>query len=183
MNDLGYILLTNALAATCVAFAVIFVTLPMPKNEGLRNYRISLRFLFVAYTMSALIAVCDKILVNVLSMIFLSMCSFLILLFSLALINLLHPERISRKFVVLHAIPLLLVNVVYWLLAMRLGNPILASMNLFLGNMFHPQVIIRMMTWMACVIQLVYFASIFRKEVASYKTRLNEYFSEKLNLT
>jgi AraC-like DNA-binding protein len=141
-----------------------------------------LRFLFVAYTMSALIAVCDKILVNVLSMIFLSMCSFLILLFSIALINLLHPERVTRKFVVLHVLPLLLVSIIYWLMAMRWGNPILASMNLFMGNLFHPQVIIRIMTWMACVVQLVYFASIFQKEAASYKARLDEYFSENYQL-
>jgi AraC-type DNA-binding domain-containing proteins len=182
MNHLGYILLTNSLAAACVVFAIIFVTLPMPQRKGLKSYRISLRFLFVAYTMSALIAVCDKILVNVLSMIFLSMCSFLILLFSIALINLLHPERVTRKFVVLHVFPLLLVNIIYWLMAMRLGNPILASMSLFLGNLFHPQVIIRIMTWMACVVQLVYFASIFQKEAISYKTRLDEYFSENYQL-
>jgi AraC-like DNA-binding protein len=182
VTDLEYILLTNALSAACLVFAIIFVTLPIPKKEGLRNYRISLRFLFVAYIVSALIAVCDKVLVNVLSMIFLSMCSFLILLFSIALINLLHPERINRTFVSLHVLPLLLVSLIYWFMAMRLGNPILSDMTLLKHNLFHPQVLIRIMTWVACVIQLVYFALIFQSEAASYETRLNAYFSENYQL-
>ncbi len=182
MTNFKYILLTNALSAACLVFAIIFVTLPIPKKEGLRNYRISLRFLFVAYIISALIAVCDKVLVNVLSMIFLSMCSFLILLFSIALINLLHPERINRTFVSLHVLPLLVVSLVYWTMAMRLGNPILSDMILLKNNLFHPQVLIRIMTWMACVIQLVYFTLIFQSEAASYKARLNAYFSENYQL-
>ncbi|MBP1640006.1 MAG: transcriptional regulator, AraC family [Bacteroidetes bacterium] len=182
MNNLVYILLTNALAAACMVFAIIFITFPIPQKEGLKNYRISLRFLFVAYAISALIAVFDKILVNVLSMIFLSMCSFLILLFSIALINLLHPERITRKFILLHFFPLLAINMVYWLIAIKAGNPRLTDLTQVIGNISHFPVLIRVMTWLACIVQLAYFACIFQRESALYKNRLNECFSENYQL-
>ena len=184
MDNQLYILLTNSLAVACLAFAIIFITLPMPKNEGLKNYRISLRILFVAYIASAIIAVVDKVLVNVLSMIFLSMCSLLILLISIALIDLLHPERITRKFILLHTSPLVAVNFIYWVLAMKFGNPMLANLIQVMNHLSHPQILIRVLTWFACAIQLVYFGLLFRRETALYNSRLDECFSEnyKLNL-
>ncbi len=182
MNHLLYVLLTNALSASCLIFAIVFITLPLPQNEGLKSYRISLRILFVAYAASALLAVVDKVMVNVLSMILLSMCSFLILLFSIALINLLHPERITRKFIFLHLSPLVFLNLIYWIGAIKFGNPILGSLSMVKDNLTHPQILIRIATWLMCVTQLIYFGRSFQKEVTLYNSRLDEYFSENIKL-
>jgi AraC-type DNA-binding domain-containing proteins len=182
MNHLLYVLLTNALAASCLIFAIIFITLPLPQNAGLKSYRISLRILFVAYIAAAVIAVIDKVLVNVLSMILLSMCSFLTLLFSTALIHLLHPERITRKFILLHLSPLILINLIYWIGAIKFGNPILGSLSLAISNLPHPQILIRFATWLMCVVQLIYFGCSFQKEAALYNSRLDECFSENIKL-
>ncbi|MTK52327.1 AraC family transcriptional regulator [Paludibacter sp.] len=182
MNHLLYVLLTNALAASCLIFAIIFITLPLPPNAGLKNYRISLRILFVAYVASAFIAVVDKVLVNVLSMILLSMCSFLILLFSTALINLLHPERITRKFILIHISPLVFLNLLYWIGAIKFGNPMLGSLSQVMQNLIHPQILIRIATWLMCVTQLVYFGRSFKKEATLYNSRLDECFSENMKL-
>jgi len=182
MNHLLYVLLTNALAASCLILAIIFITLPLPENAGLKSYRISLRILFVAYVASALIAIVDKVLVNVLSMILLSTCSLLILLFSMALINLLHPERITRKFILLHLSPLVFCNLLYWIGAIKFGNPILGNLSLVMQNLTHPQILIRIATWLLCVTQLVYFCCSFQKEVTLYNSRLDECFSENMQL-
>ncbi|MDP4270745.1 MAG: AraC family transcriptional regulator [Bacteroidota bacterium] len=182
MNHLLYVLLTNALAASCLIFAIIFITLPLPPNAGLKSYRISLRILFVAYVASAFIAVVDKVLVNVLSMILLSMCSLLILLFSMALINLLHPERITRKFILLHLLPLAFLNLVYWIGAIKFGNPILESLSQVKHNLTHPQILIRIAAWLMCVTQLIYFGRSFQKEAILYTSRLDECFSENMKL-
>lgn len=182
MNHLLYVLLTNALAASCLIFAIIFITLPLPQNKGLKNYRISLRILCVAYSASAIIAFIDKVLVNVLSMILLSMCSFLILLFSTALINLLHPERINRKYILLHLSPLVFLLFLYWIAALKFGNPILDSFSMVTSNLTYPPILIRIFTWLMCVTQLIYFGCTFHKEVALYNSRLDECFSENIRL-
>jgi len=180
------ILVDTALIVVCLAMAMVFLTIPIPKTKGLYKYRISLRFLAGAYLIVALVKTAVMLFkithVDLISMERLTISSFQATLYNFALITLINPRFINRRFLYYQIIPVIALNMLYILVASRFGHPVLPNLSKLTELALQPPVLVRELFVLFYIFQIIYFCRLFILKVRQYKKNINDYFSESYRL-
>ena len=186
MENHASLFVNTSFIISCMAMAIVFITLPLPSNKGLKQYRISLRLLACAYLAIAILKAgaiaFDFVAVDLLSLEILTISSLQASLFTIALITLLRPGFITRRKLYIQIAPLLILNVTYWLAAIWWGNPVVRNYQELSEMVFHPSIIIRELLLVYYIAQLFYLTRIFVLQVRNYENELDNYFAETYRL-
>jgi AraC-like DNA-binding protein len=183
MDHYIFLFVNTTLIVGCIILAVVFLTLPLPTNAGLNNYRISLRSLAAAYLVLALLKICiiyfDVAPVDLVSIVGITIAIFQALLFSITLINLINPQRVTAQFILKHAILLVGFIVVLIISSVLWGNPLLLNFTDLLNHISHPTVILRLIFLFIYIGELIYLTRIFSIDALNYKKKIDNFYAEK----
>lgn len=186
MEDQILFLTSTVLVAGCLIMGLIFLILPLPSAERLKNYRISLKVLSSAYFIQGTLATLPFILdtegVCLISPIDLIICSSQVILFSLTLITLFNPTFVTIRVISRFSSPLFLFIVLLFIFSAIWGNPDLKTLAELKQNSTHPTVILREFFLFFYVFQIAYFSRIFFLQERHYKQQLNDYFADNYRL-
>jgi len=170
----------------CTAMAIVFITIPLPSNKGLKKYRISLRLLACAYLALAILKASAMAFnlapLNLLSLERLTISSLQASLFTIALITLLRPGYITRRNLYIQIIPVFILNFIYWLVASRWGSPVITNYRELSEMAVHPSMLIREFYLLFYIAQLVYLTHIFKLQVRIYENEIDNYFADSYRL-
>ena len=144
--------LTNSLlAVVCAVMGASFLSIHMPKKDGLKSYQISLRVLAIAYFAMSLIAL-TVISFNLsdnsseyITFIITFISSTQALLFLFTLITLINPTFVKIKNVFFHSLPIAIFLLLYIIFNALFGDPVVISLNQFFQNISHPTLILRLL--------------------------------------
>jgi AraC-like DNA-binding protein len=183
MTDHTPLYLNTALVVMCWVFAIIFFAFPLPSGQrGFRYYRVSLRTLAVGYFLfGSLIAISMMIgepEVDLLSIINLNIASLQAVLFTMALVILMNPAYVTKRRVMMHVAPIVLLDLIEIILSLEWGNPNLDNISALMALWSYPTIIVREVFWLFYAIQLGYLTRIFIVQTKLYASVLNNYFSD-----
>jgi len=181
--------LTNALLiVVCTLMGTSFLSIHIPKKEGLKNYRISLKVLAGAYYAMALLTVM-VLTFNLadnsrehFTFISIFISSTQALLFTFTLITLINPNFVKLKNLLKHLAPYLIFSAFYLISNTIYDDPKLTSLKdvpLYLDN---PTIWIRLLFLVYYAFQLICYTVLFISEAKKYDTELLDYFSEVVKL-
>ena len=179
-------IVNTSFIVVCITMAIVFLTLHLPPNKGLSNYRKSLRFLSGAYlTMAALnifVTSFDISLDNFISVEIITMASFQAVLFAIALIILLKPQFKAGSLMYKLLIPVLLFNILYFLVSSRWGDPEILDFDGLIQFAFHPAMSLRELFLLYYIFQLIYLTRLFFSQVRLFEKEIDNYFGDSLLL-
>ncbi len=180
------LLVNTALVIVCLVMPLVFLRLPLPSTKKLRSYRISLRVLAANYLFLAAIIIVTVVVENVnagmFSFILIFVASIITQLFSNTLIILYNPQFITKRYLFLHLIPIIVFTVLFILFSDRWGNPYLSNFHDLNKQLNHPTVILRLLFLVFYFFQLIYFSFLILKQEKIYKHNLDNYFAVNLRL-
>jgi len=166
--------------------AIVFLVLPIPSKKGLNKYRISLRILAGAYLtlaiLNGLLMVLNVETVNLISMPVLTISSLQATLFASSLITLLNPSHITRSYLYLQLIPVLILTCIYALVAYKYGDPNINNFEKLIQFASNPALIIRETLLLFYIFQLIYLTRSFRRQVRKYEKQIDNYFADSYQL-
>ena len=184
MEKYTFLLDNIILIVVCIILSLVFIVLPLPNNEGLKSYRITLRLFAISYFTLAVLT-----LLNLLSdneeinyPIDLTTISLQTTLFSISLISLFDSYFVNKRYVLKHMFPTLLFVVSSVLVSIIWGYPTLHNMHDFVRNYTHPATILIILFLFYCIAQIIYFIVVFKSQVKKYKLKLNDYYSNTFQL-
>ncbi len=181
-------LLNNViLISTCFIMSLIFLFIPLPKNDGLKEYRISLRFLAFSYMALSVLTIMDLLNDNakVNFSIDLTAFSFQTILFSFTLINLFNKNFATTNSVLKHMFPTLIYIFLSYIFSKIWdfsSSQDLQSSQSPIVTINHPTSILNILFLVFCIGQMFYFVSRFSSESKKYKLSLNNYYAETYQL-
>lgn len=187
--DNNFHFLTNSLlAVVCGVMGTSFLSLHIPKKEGLKSYRISLRVLSGAYF--ALCILTTIVLVFNLAdnshehftFISILISSTQALLFTFTLITLVNPNFVKLKNVLKHLIPYAVITILYFLSTSFYDDPKITSLKNISQHLNNPNIWVRIIFLAYFAFQLGYYTFLFLKEAKRYDEELLDYFSEVVQL-
>lgn len=178
------------LCTLCLLIGVIFFIVPVPKNEHLKNYRISLKVLAVDYIILGLLDIPMLIFweeshfFGYFNFVRAFVSSLQALLFTFALLNLLNPHFITPRRLYKNVLPLIIFVVLYSSSLLIFGDYELKSLSELSKGLLHPTMVIRLLFFVFYAIQICYCCYLFYIEAKLFKKGLEDYFSDthKLNL-
>ena len=174
------------LVVGCIIMGLIFLILPLPQVAGLKNYRISLKILALAYITQGLLSVIPLVMqypeVRLLSPLEMIISSLQAMLFAFTLIALFNPSFIATRLVVKHFLPVIFFVVLLSIFTFFGGSPVLSSIDEMVYHIAHPTVLLRFLFALFYVIQLVYFTRMYFREEKNYTQQLDNYFSDNFRL-
>jgi len=175
-----------ALIMVCAVMATVFLTLPLPPNKGLKKYKVSLRFLAVAYICIALLKILfmsfHVTIVNLISMDRLTISSIRLSLFSIALIVLLNPQFITRIYLFKQLSPVILLNLLYWSIVSQLGDLDIINLVHLKEQALDPGIFIRELFLIYFIFQLWYLTNLFITQLKLYENQVDNYYAESYHL-
>lgn len=181
--------LTNSLlAVVCAVMGTSFLSLHVPKKEGLKNYRISLRVLSGAYfTLSILTIIVLVFNLADNSREYFTFISIFIsstqaLLFTFTLITLINPNFVKARNLLKHLLPYFFILPLYLVSFLIFDDPKISSFQDLNLNLNNPTVLIRFSLLIFFFFQLVYYTFLFLREEKKYDDELHDYFSEVIKL-
>jgi len=184
--DTIYLFTNLALIMVCTVYAIVFLILPLPDNKGLRTYRISLRTLAVAYLIMATLTFVFMILgdpiVNLISMLVITVASLQAILFTTTLITLLNHKRVNKQFVLRHLSPVIFFVLLFGVVSSQWGDPMIINLDQLKQEWLHPTIIVRELFFLFYIFQLFYLTRLFIREIRCYQRALDDYFSENYRL-
>ena len=153
-----FLYINIGLIASCTAFAIIFLILPLPKTQNLYRFGGSLRYLAFAFLILVVFKfldlIYDKPIVNMLSMDELVFACIQIPLFTLSFVNLINPALINYRYLIKKFLPLLILIICYISISSIYGDPVIINYTSFLNNLLHPTLITRELFLLYYCIQL-----------------------------
>jgi AraC-like DNA-binding protein len=181
-----FLFLNTALVIECFVMSIIFLTLPLPSNKSLARYRVSLRFLAGAYLILAILTlivmIFDVNYVNLISVEGLTISTLQAPLFSYALITLINPYFICKRYLFTQLLPVAIMVGISALSAYKWGNPILSGFEDLRLFALHPTVMVRWLFFSYYVFQLVSLTRLFLREIDAYKGKIDNYFTDNKKL-
>jgi AraC-like DNA-binding protein len=186
-SDLHF--LTNALLiVVCALMGTSFLSIHIPKKEGLKNYRISLKVLSGAYFLMGILTV--LVLAFNLSdnsrehftFIAILISSTQALLFTFTLITLINPNFVKLKSLLKHLVPYILFTALYAISNAVYDDPKLASLKDVDQYINNPTIWVRILFLAYYAFQLIYYTFLFISEERKYTAEILDYFSEVVEL-
>jgi len=181
--------LANALLlVVCGVMGSSFLSIHIPKKEGLRSYRISLKVLSSAYFALCLLTIA-VLAFNLADnsrehFTFLSILisSTQALLFTFTIITLINPNFVKLKNVLHHLSPYAVFLVLYIISESIIGDPQISSFSSIPQIIDNPTIWVRLIFLAYYAFQLVYYPYLFFREAKKYDEELLNYFSEVVQL-
>lgn len=165
----------------CLAMSVVFLALPLPPNKRLKNYRTSLRFLSGAYVTMAVLKILVMAFkmetVDFISNERLTISSLQATLFAITLITLLNPGFSTRTYLYKQIFPVIGLNFLSLLMAVKWGNPVIRNFNELGQSFLHPAILIRGVFMLFYFGQLVYLTYLFSKQIKLFESEIDNYFT------
>ncbi len=181
-----FFLLNIALVLGCIIMGLIFLVLPLPSISGLRNYRISLKVLALAYILQGALSIIPLVLkypeVRLLEPLELIISSSQAILFAFTLITLFNPSFVTSRLIFRHLLPVLLFIVLLLFFTYIWGNPALDTLNSLYDHTTHPTIILRISFTLFYIFQLFYFTKLFFGEEKKYEQQLDNFFADNYRL-
>ncbi len=172
--------------AVCVTFALVFIALPVPNNNKLKKYRISLRFLAGAYfamaVLKILVMAFNLEMVDFISNERLTISSLQATLFAITLITLLNPRFDIRKYLYKQISPIIVLNFLSLLISVKWGNPVIRNFNELGQSFFHPAILIRIVFAFFYLGQLVFLTYLFSRQARSFENEIDNFFTDSAHL-
>lgn len=173
------LIINIVLIVVCVVMALVFLSIPMQSRDGLRNYRISLRFFSLAYVVLSILT-----LVGVLSNeskvdVFLDFTaiSLQMILFAFSLIVLLNPLFSNTRYVLKHIAPTFFF--VFLSVVAKAVLKLFATYRPdFISQYSQPQILLNVLFVVFCIGQLIYFFRLFHLELKRYKSKIDDYYAD-----
>jgi AraC-like DNA-binding protein len=178
------------LCTLCLLLGIIFFVVPVPQNEHLKNYRISLKVLSIDYIILGLLDIPmlifweENLFFEYFNFIRVLVSSLQAFLFTFALLNLINPQFITLRKLYRNVLPLVIFVVMYSASLLIFGNFELNSLSQLNEGLLHPTMVIRLLFFVFYALQLCYYCYLFYIEAKLLKKELEDYFSDthKLNL-
>lgn len=179
MNHDIYLTTNISLIIVCVVMGLVFLSVPMQKKDGLKNYRISLRFFALAYFALSILTV-----VTVMSddnnidfFINFTAISLQTILFAFSLIILLNPQFSNVKYVLKHLFPTFLFVIIS--VAFKIVSPSPAkNLTYFIQNLSYPETVLYLLFFVFCIGQLIYCFRLFHFQLKEYTSKLDDYYAD-----
>ncbi len=178
----------SLLAVVCAVMGTSFLSIHIPKKEGLKSYRISLKVLSGAYFALSLLTVA-VIVFNLadnsrehFTFIGIFISSTQALLFTFTLITLINPSFVKLKNVLKHLAPYFIFIALYIISASIYDDPKIILLRSVTENLDNPTIWVRMLFLAYFIFQLFYYTFLFLHEAKKYNEELLDYFSEVVQL-
>jgi len=170
----------DILVVALILMGLILSVIPVGKDiERLRSYRVSLKFLAFSYVVLGVYCIYKvRYPVQMLSVPFLVASCIQANFLGLAHINLVNLRRVTRKYVLLNFIPLVVCIASYVCIRLFCPHIELTSIAVFRTSALNPEVFIRIMWLLAYASHTTYYAVVFFKEEAKYRANLRNFLSE-----
>lgn len=167
------------LIVVCVVMALVFLTIPMPNRDGLKNYRISLHFFALAYVVLAILTFIGVLSSNSKVDVFLNFTaiSLQMILFAFSLIVLLNPLFSNTLYVLKHIAPTFFF-VFLSVVAKAVFKLFATYRPHFISQYSQPQILLNILFVVFCVGQLIYFFRLFHLELKKYKSKIDDYYAD-----
>jgi len=182
MENSAFLFVNTSLIVGCTAMAFVFLILPLPKNNGLYKYRISLRFLAGAYLILASLQFLSMAfnisVINLLSIEVITVASLQAPLFTFTLITLINPQLTNTRFITIRLMPILILLFLYFLCYFTWGDPNILNLRELEAQALHPTVVVRELFIVYYAYQLVYLTRLFCKQIHIYEAEIDNYFGD-----
>lgn len=184
MSQYIFFTVNIVLIVVCVVVPLFFLSIPIPRKEGLKNYRISLRFLSLAYFALSVLTVLTVVHGNnevdyVLNFTAISLQT---LLFAFSLIVLLTPDFSNTYLVLKHLAPTFVLVILSLLFKAIWKCQPLHTLTDLIHYLSRPSTVVVMLFFIFCIVQLVYFFRLFHAQLHEYKSKLNNYYADTYSL-
>lgn len=185
MGHNAFLLENIVLIVVCIIMPLIFIVIPLPRKKGLKNYRISLRFLAFSYFTLSFLTLLNLLFDNeeINFPIDLTTISLQTILYAFSLITLLNSNFANTPYVLKHLSPTLIFIFLSVVFGKFWGNPTLHNFDDFVMNSTHPSVLLNMLFLLFCIAQLIYFLGLFISQEKKYELKLDDYYADKYRLS
>lgn len=163
--------------------ALVFLFLPIQKNEYLSNYITSLKFIAISYIALGIYCIFKwRIEIQLINIYFLLISHIQANLLGISHINLLNPQIVDRRFVFRHFIPMLICLGIY--IFIRIFNEPIAlnSYSIFIENATNIEVVVRIFWFIIYLATIIYYALQFVRNYKLYRFKALNFFSEEKKL-
>lgn len=163
---------------------ISFIVFPFPKDEWLKNYKISVRLLTALFFMMGLFSVIMRwfdLAENAVEMIPFStliISTIQVVLFSVSLITLFNPWYARFRVMLLQIMPILVFTVIYIISSAVYGDPTIYSVSDLSANITHPTMVVRMSFFAFFLLQLSYYSAAFFREMRLYRVQIEQFYSD-----
>jgi AraC-like DNA-binding protein len=186
MGNSAILFVSSAEVIGCIVMAFVFLALPLPSSKSIIKYRISLQFLAGAYLLLALLKISILVFnlkfINLISIESLIISALQAMLFTFALITLINPQLITRRYIYKKIIPLIILLLVSFCFSIWWGNPEITSIHILKEFFWHPTVIAREIMLVYYVYLLISLTDEFHTQEKKYQNEINNYFSDNSTL-
>lgn len=168
----------------CFVLSVLMLLYPYPKEEGLKNFRISARLLsanfFLLGTYSCLMRIFNlaESAVEIIPYSTLIVATLQVMLYALSMINLLNPKYSTRSSVLKQLSPMVFFTLAYIISVSFVGDVYLYNTDDLVPYLSHPTVILRIVFFLFFLLQILYYSVIFIREERNYRTAVDNYYSD-----
>lgn len=169
-------ILSIILIVLCAILSLVFLVIPLPKYNGLNEYRNSLKLLSISYL---ILAICTSVMkTDFFSFTFIAASNTQLILFVLTHIVLVNPKKINIKYVFTSTIPLstfILLNISF---SFIWDEPEINNWTDWRANILHPIIVLRQLFLLTYIAQLIYATLLFFNELRLFKNKLDAYYTE-----
>ena len=165
--------------------AILMIAVPLPqKDERLRGYMFSRWMLALSYL--ALGVYCyfkGRMELELFHPIFLFMSNLQACLLALSHINLIHPQRVTTRYVVWHFVPMAVCMVVYAVCRWLGPHIMLTSYDAVATGWHEPEVMARLLWMTQYVVLVFYFLVVFIRESKRWRVLAEDYYADERMIT
>ncbi len=169
-------ILSLILIVVCTIMALVFIAIPLPNHEGLREYKNSLKILALSFITVAFCTAAME--TDFFSSVFIATSYTQLILFTLSLIVLINPKKIKIRYVLKSSTPLIFFVLINIVLNYYLQTPEIANWQDLKLNITHPTIVIRALFLLSYIAQLIYSILLFKNEFSHFNVKLNNFFTD-----
>jgi AraC-like DNA-binding protein len=169
-------ILSLILIVVCTIMALVFIAIPLPNHEGLREYKNSLKILALSFITVAFCTAAME--TDFFSSVFIATSYTQLILFTLSLIVLINPKKIKIRYVLKSSTPLIFFVLINIVLNYYLQTPEIANWQDLKLNITHPTIVFRALFLLSYIAQLIYSILLFKNEFSHFNVKLNNFFTD-----
>ena len=180
-------MLCHLIIGVCLALSFVFMIVPVPHQQGLKKYRIALRFLTLSYLslgvyFSILLFLRSYVRVDFFSFLVIAISFIQAILFTAVHVVLLNPAQLKFRFLVKLHIPLFFFVIAFIFSVHFFGNPQVENFSGYAQLWLHPTVLLRQLFFVAYILQLGYLTWFFFREEAIYKKKIDGFYADNFEI-
>lgn len=168
------------LIAALGAMAIMMLAIPIPhKDERLSGYILSRYLLSASYVLLGIYCYFKgRMTLELMSPIFLFMANLQAVLLAISHINLINPQLTTKRYVIIHLLPMAVCLLIYVLVRIWAPHIDLTSYAALRAHWHEPEVLARIV-WMVQYIALCfYFTAVFIRESRRWRSLASDYFAD-----